>query len=86
MSYMESALERQYEAWMEQEREWYDMTNQLTGEGWHFCKLNRMPNSTEQSEMVKWLNEKYYGRYEWFNDEFMFPTEKDAAWFLLRWS
>lgn len=86
MSYMESAMERQYEAWQEQEREWYEMSNQLIGEGWHYCRLNRQLSTVEQSEMVKWLNEKYYGRYEWFNDEFMFATEQDAMWFMLRWS
>lgn len=86
MSYMESAMERQYEAWMEQEREWYELSNQLMGEGWHYCRLHRMINSAEQSEMIKWLNERYYGRYEWFNDEFVFLTEQDAMWFLMRWS
>ena len=86
MGYMEAAMDRQYEAWQEQEREWYDLTSQLAHDGWHYCKLDRMLTTSEQTEIHKWLREKYYGRHECFNDEFMFPTEKDANWFLLRWS
>lgn len=83
---MEDQIQRQYEYWMEQEREWYDLSNQLAGEGWHFVKLNRQPTQAEIIEMNKWLQEHFYSRYECMNDEFIFPTEKDAHWFLLRWA
>lgn len=86
MSYMEDQIQRQYEAWMEQEREWYDLCEKLASEGWHRAKLNRQPSQSEINEMNEWLRKHYYGRYEYMNDEFMFPTEKDANWFLLRWS
>jgi hypothetical protein len=83
---MEAAYERQMEAWMEQEREWYDMVDQLTGDGWHHGCLKRMPSQTEMTEIRKWLIEHYYGRHECHNDEVLLPTEKDLAWFMLRWS
>ncbi len=86
MSYMEDAIQRQYEAWMEQEREWYDLTSQLAHDGWHYCRLNRRLSTEEYNEMTVWLRINYYGRHEYFNDEFVFPTEQDANWFMLRWS
>jgi hypothetical protein len=86
MSYMEDQIQRQYEAWMEQEREWYDLTSQLAHDGWHHCKLNRQLNTEDYKEISRWLRTNYYGRHECFNDEFMFPTEQDANWFMLRWS
>lgn len=86
MSYMEDAIQRQYEAWQEQEREWYDMTSQLAHDGWHYCKLNRQISTKECNEISAWLRANYYGRHECFHNEFMFPTEKDANWFLLRWA
>jgi hypothetical protein len=86
MSYMEAAMERQYEAWMEQEREWYEISNQLIGEGWHHCSLNKALSQEELTEMNQWLNEKYYGRHERFNDEVVLPTEQDIMWFKLRFA
>ena len=86
MSYIEAAMDRQYEAWQEQEREWYDMCNQLEHDGWHYVCIKRQLTHVEHTEINSWLKEHYYGRHECFNDEYLFPTEKDANWFLLRWS
>ena len=86
MSYMEDQIQRQYEAWMEQEREWYTMVDYLVREGWHHVRLDKALNQQELNEMNDWLKEHYYGRHESFNDEVLLPTEKDATWFLMRWS
>lgn len=85
MDYMAAAYDRQCEAWMEQEREWYDMCSQLEHDGWHYASLKGHIDTEKMHEICKWLKEHYYGRHEQFNDEFLFPTEKDANWFLLRW-
>lgn len=86
MSYMEDQLQRQYEAWMEQEREWYDMCNQLCHDGWHHASLNRHISTEEMTQLCAWLKEHFYGRHEQFNDEVLLPSEKDVTWFLLTWA
>lgn len=79
---MENAIQRQYEAWAEQEREWYDTCNELIGnEGWVMVSLN--DNLT--NETYDWLRENCYGEYDAFHREVIFKDPKKATWFALRW-
>jgi len=86
MDYMSSAMDRQYEAWMEQEREWYETVEQFTQEGWHHGILDKVLNQPELNEIYKWLNENYFGQHEIYNNEVLLPTARDLNWFMLRWS
>lgn len=82
MSYMESQMQARYEAWMEAEREWYDMCNELVGrEGWALVTLKQQVTG----EMIRWLNEKCYGEYESHDREVVFQDPKKANWFALKW-
>ena len=86
MSYMESAWENQYEAWMHQEHEWYTTVDYLSSEGWSHGKLHKALSQEELNDVRDWLTIHYPGKHECYNDEVMLPTEKDVTWFLLRFS
>lgn len=83
MSYAESAMDRQYEAWMEQEREWYDHCVQMEHEGWHVVKFRY----EDHEAVYAWLLERYGKADAYaFNDEALVKTEKDKTWFQIKWS
>jgi hypothetical protein len=83
MDYMAAAYDRQCEAWMEQEREWYDLRDQLIHDGW--CSGTLARDQAGMAEVHQWLREHYYGRHECYNNEVLLPTERDLIWVMLRW-
>lgn len=86
MSYMEAAYERQYEYWMEQEREWYDNAYALVHcDGWTMVKIK----SIDTSQLVSvsdWCKENIKKSYDYHVDEFVFESAEEALLFSLRWA
>ena len=85
MSYLEAAIERHYEAYMEQEREWWDLCDKMVWEGWVFGKLNKYLTREEQNEIYEWLSTHFPNRFEVHHDEVLLPTTEDLSLFLLKW-
>lgn len=57
MSYMEDAWERQLEASMEAEREWYYEKEQALSDGWTLVVLNRNVAFTTRTLLADWMIE-----------------------------
>jgi hypothetical protein len=86
MSYTEDAYERQYEAWMEQERQWYDLIAEYLAHGWHHGKLHRHLDQSQRNDIVDWLVRRHQDQWQFYNDEVLLPTAQDLTWFLITWA
>lgn len=81
MSYMETQIERQYEAWMEQQREWYDTCNELAGrDGWTYIELGNLVTG----DMVYWLTHNCHGEFDYFDHEVLIKDSEKATMFALK--
>jgi hypothetical protein len=82
MSYTEDAYQRQFEAWQEQEREWYDLCCQLEHEGYIHVQFAR----AHERDVHDWLRARYGEADAYcFYDQAMVKTDKDALWVQLNW-
>jgi hypothetical protein len=58
----------------------------LQGIGWTRFMLDRLQDNKHAVDITYWLKENCQGAYERNGRDFIFESEKDAAWFILRWS
>lgn len=75
-----------YEAWLDEEHEWYDISQGLLAQGWVHYDLDRPLDTQELEAMRAWLVKHYPGQHETHNDEVLLPTERDMTIFKLVWA
>ncbi len=46
----------------------------------------RLPATYDRLEVTEWCNDTYGYNCTWVGNLFIFSTEKDRNWFILRWS
>ena len=58
----------------------------LKESGWHRVMISRFQDNLHAVDISIWLEEQCQGAYERNGRDFIFKNEKDATWFILRWS
>jgi hypothetical protein len=57
----------------------------LQGIGWHRVMLPRFVDNAHAIDITYWLEEYIKNPFERSGRDFIFESQKDANWFILRW-
>jgi len=57
----------------------------LEGIGWHRVMLTRLTDNNHAVDITHWLALNTKKAYERSGRDFMFESQQDANWFILRW-
>jgi hypothetical protein len=57
----------------------------LEGIGWTRVMLSTMGNGEQAVDIIVWLEDNCKKAYERNGRDFIFESERDANWFVLRW-
>jgi len=57
----------------------------LHGIGWHRVMLPRFVDNAHAIDITYWLEENIKNPFERSGRDFIFESQKDANWFILRW-
>jgi hypothetical protein len=57
----------------------------LQGIGWIRVMLPTMGNGEQAVDIIVWLEDNCKGSFERSGRDFIFESQKDANWFILRW-
>jgi len=67
---------------MQEEIDWEILSNRLVEYGWTKVGISAAGMHTVE----KWVEENIQGKYKFRGTTWLFESEKDAAFFILRWS
>lgn len=53
--------------------------------GWHLVNLDRLIDNKHAIDITEWIRNNVKGQYHRNGRHFIFESQKDANWFILRW-